>query len=131
MTEAEFIDAIDSSLMSRPSGEISAAIDVAAQISDNAVLMVVYELASTTDVGCSRYLAQVRDRSRSPVVALAADVAEAFLRGEGFPDEYREGLLSAARATPGLFNALALIELVDPRKAAECEEIRSSWSDER
>lgn len=130
MSEKEFIDSIDGSLAFRSEVEWRSAIEAAGAISDNALLMVVYELATgtTRDEERIRFLLEMQRKSYRTLVQSGIEIACSVIKGMPSDRSRLLDLIAHARSSRGSYNALALAELADPSLSRECDSIRKSWS---
>ena len=131
MSEIEFIEAIDASFSFDTDEEYEAAARAACKISDNAVLMVGYELASgsshaSLDVNL-RLLRIMTSERPTPVVIAAIPVIEALLKDEKVQPNSLERLLGACREHSNAWNGLCIAECADESLETLCDEIRKRW----
>jgi hypothetical protein len=132
MTEREFIEAIDFSFNFDKNSEYEEATRLACSISDNAVLMVGYELAtlsSHASTAVALRLLKIMEYERAtPVILAALPVIEALIKKEKPQQEDIQKLLEACRQHDNAWNGLGIVECADKALAEECDEIRASWS---
>jgi hypothetical protein len=132
MTENEFIEAIDFSFHFDKDSEYEEATRLACSISDNAVLMVGYELATlsshaSTEVGL-RLLQIMKSERPTPVILAAIPVVDALIKKRKVQQEEVQRLLEACQNHDNAWNGLGIVECADHALAGECDKIRDSWS---
>ncbi len=129
MSEVEFIDAIDASFRPLSDRERESAIEIALSISNNSVLMVVYELVTETGDAerGRRELETISRRTDSAVVQASVRVARPIIEGGHADARDVAALLAEAERSPGSFNALAIAQSADPSLAERCSGIADHW----
>jgi hypothetical protein len=131
MTESEFIDAIDASFHFDTDDEYEKATRIACDISDNAVLMIGYEIATQSSYASMevnlRLLQIIKDRRPTTVILAALPVIEALLKNEIVQTEDTQRLLEACRQRGNAWNGLGILECVDDSLKEICQEIRETW----
>jgi hypothetical protein len=130
MDEFEFIDAIDASFNFDTDEEYEEVAQMACEISDNAVLMVGYELATQSSHASMevnlRLLKIIKDTRPTPVVLAALPVIEALLMKDKLPAEYIQRLLDACKQHDNAWNGLGILECADEDLEEICNQIRES-----
>ncbi len=131
MEEAEFIEAIDGNFLFDTDREYEEAARVGCSISDNAALMVGYEIASggspagrELNLGLLEILARERP---TPIVLAAVPVIRSLLKGEAVPGEDTLRLLAACREHSNAWSGLGIVLCADESLDQECESIMESW----
>jgi len=129
--EVAFIEEIDAAFPFEDLEEARRVVSRGAALSDNAALMVGYELASAhPDVSVSNrlsLLAQLSGERPSQLVLAAEPVIEALVRGQAPRSNAARSLLEACRSTPGAHNALNLVADCSPELSVAAEAVRASW----
>lgn len=130
MTEVEFYEAIDASLSFDTDEEYEHATRVACSISDNAVLMIGYEIATLSshasldiNLGMLRIM---RDERPTHVILAALPVIESLLRNGSASSEEVQILLAACKQHGDAWAGLGIVECADETLEEICEEIRST-----
>jgi hypothetical protein len=131
MDEAEFIDAIDGNFLFDTDHEYEDAARIACKISDNAALMVGYELARggsiappEVNLAVLDVLAEERD---SAVVQAAVPVVRSLLAKESAAPQDVRKLLAACKEHSSAWSGLGIVLCADESLEPECEEIMSRW----
>ncbi len=131
MKEVDFIDTIDGNFLFDTDHEYEEAARVACKISDNAALMVGYELARggslaplELNLGLLEILAQERP---TPVVLAAVPVVRSLLGKKPVPAEDTRRLLSACRDHTSAWSGLGIVLCADESLEPECETIMAGW----
>lgn len=131
MPEVEFIDAIDGNFLFDTDHEYEEAARVACKISDNAALMVGYELArggSIAPLELNLAVLEILARERAtPVVLAAVPVVRALLEKRPVPAEDTGRLVSACREHTAAWSGLGIVLCADEGLEPECEEIMAKW----
>lgn len=126
--EIAFIESIDARFPYRDESARREVVRIGAALSDNAALMVAYELASApSEVSTQLRLDLLDDlvaQRPSALVVAAAPVVRALILDERPSTEAADGLLRECRATPGVFNALNILAECSPAHAEHAEAIR-------
>jgi hypothetical protein len=131
MTEVEFIKAIDESFYFDTDGEHEVAAQVGCSISDNAALMIGYELA----IGASHASPEANSRildifakdRPTPVILAAIPVIRSLLQSEPAAKEDTLRLLSACREHSNAWCGLGIVLCADVSLEKECEQIMEGW----
>ncbi len=131
MTENEFIEALDASFSFDTNEEYEDATRIACSISDNAALMVGYEIAThssaaslETNLGLLRIM---KDERPTPVILAALPVIESLLKNEEPSSQEVQILLEACRRHGNAWTGLGIVETADETLEGVCDEIRSGW----
>ncbi len=131
LSEIEFIKAIDEAFYFDTDREYEEVARVGCSISDNAVLMVGYQLASgashaspETNLRILDILAQERP---TPVVLASIPVVRSLLDGAPVAEEDTRRLLDACRENGDAMCGLGIVLCADLGKEQECEEILAAW----
>jgi hypothetical protein len=131
MEEFDFIDEIDGNFMFDTDHEYEEAARVACRISDNAALMVGYELARggslaplEVNLAVLDILAQER---ATPVVLAAVPVVKSLLEKKPVAAEDTRRLLSACREHESAWSGLGIVLCADESLEQECETIMAGW----
>jgi hypothetical protein len=131
MTEIEFIEAIDARFFFDTNEEYEHVTRIACSLSDNAVLMIGYELATLsshasleTNLGLLQIM---KDKRPTPVILAALPVIESLLKKEKATSRDMQVLFEAVRRHGSAWNGLGIVECADERSKEACEEIRASW----
>nr|WDE41604.1 hypothetical protein [uncultured bacterium] len=131
MTEVEFINAIDCLLNFNTKEEYEEATRIACFISDNAALMVGYELVSLSShasLEINLGLLDIMRHERPTTVVLSAiPVIESLLKHEEPTSESVQMLLKASKEHGNAWNGLGIVECADESLEKSCEEIRQEW----
>jgi hypothetical protein len=131
MPEVEFIDAIDGNFLFDTDHEYEEAARVACKISDNAALMVGYELArggSIAPLELNLALLDILAQERgTPVVLAAVPVVRALLETKPVPPEDTRRLVSACREHTSAWSGLGIVLCADESLEPVCEEIMAKW----
>ncbi len=131
MEEAEFIKAIDDSFYFETEEEYEEAVRVGCSISDNAALMIGYELAtgaSHASHETNLRLLDILKRERpTPVILAAIPVIRSLLEQEAAAKEDILRLLSACREHANAWNGLGIVLCADGSLEQECENIMAGW----
>ena len=130
MTEVEFIEAIDSYFSFDKDEEYEEATQIACLISDNAALMVGYELAtrsSHASLELNLRLLDIMKKERpSDVVLAAIPVVRSILKDEQPSSESIQKLLFESKNS-NTWNGLGIVECADELLADVCNTIRDEW----
>ncbi len=131
MEEVEFIDAIDGNFLFDTDHEYEEAARVACDISDNAALMVGYELARGGSIAPLELNLAVLDilaqERATPVVLAAVPVVRALLEKRPVPPEDARKLLSACREHGSAWSGLGIVLCADESLEPECDAIMAEW----
>lgn len=131
MGEIEFIEAIDCAFHFNTDGEYEKVTRIACSISDNAVLMVGYELASISSHASIevnlRLLDIMREERPSAVVLAAIPVIESLVKHEQASQDSVNELLIACKEHGDAWNGLGIVECADESLEETCEKIRQDW----
>jgi hypothetical protein len=134
MTEVEFIKAIDDSFYFDSDGEYEEAAHVGCSISDNATLMVGYELATGASHASPeanlRILEIFAQERPTPVVLAAIPVIRSLLQSEPAAKEDTLRLLAACREHSDAWCGLSIVLCADVSLEKECERIMEGWRGE-
>lgn len=127
-TEIEFIDSIDARFPFENEIAATAIASKGAAISDNAALMVGYELATASGgwhaaLRLSLLDRLLRERPTNAVQA-AAPVIESLIRGATPPERAVRRLIEYCRNDRGCYNALGILSLCSKEFEKEAEKIR-------
>jgi hypothetical protein len=131
MTEAEFIEAVDGNFLFDTDHEYEEATRVGCALSDNAALMVGYEIASggslagrDLNLGLLEILARERP---TPVVLAAVPVLKSIVQEQPVPKEDTRRLLDACREHSSAWSGLGIVLCADESLEPECESIMDAW----
>ena len=131
MEEAEFIRAVDVGFCYNTDQAYEDVTRLGCTISDNAALMVGYELASGgshADLEVNLRLLGIMERERpTPVILAAVPVVRSLLKGEPVAKEDVLRLLDACRGHGNAWNGLGIVLCADPGLDQECERIMDGW----
>lgn len=131
MVEFDFIDAIDGNFLFDTDHEYEEAARVACKISDNAALMVGYELArggSLAPLELNLGLLDILTQERpTPVVLAAVPVVRSLLEKKPVPEGDTQRLLSACREHTSAWSGLGIVLCADERLEQECDAIMAAW----
>jgi len=134
MEEAEFIKAIDAGFIYDTDREYEEVTRLGCSISDNAALMVGYELAtggSHASLEVNLGLLDIMERERpTPVILAAVPVVRSLLKEEPVAKEATLRLLGACKEHSGAWNGLGIVLCADPGLDQECERIMDNWRGE-
>jgi len=129
--EIEFIDSIGASFPFENEGEARTLISKGAAISDNAALMIGYELATMTLGQHTAVRLALLDTLliARPTEALkvAAPVIRCLIRGATLPERTVGPLIEYCRNNKGCYNALGLLSLGSEELEKEAERISDTW----
>lgn len=131
MTETEFIEALDASFSFDTDEERENATRMACSISDNAVLMVGYEVATHSSAASLEanlnLLRIMKDVRPTPVILAALPVIENLLRNAEPSLQEVQALLEACRRQGNAWTGLGIVETANETLTEVCDEIRSGW----
>lgn len=131
MEEVEFIKAIDADFYFETEEEYEEAAHVGCSISDNAALMIGYELATGASFASHEVnlrLLDIMERERpSPVILAAVTVVRSLLEREPVAKEDALRLLTACREHSNAWNGLGIVLCADRSLEPECERIMAGW----
>jgi hypothetical protein len=131
MTEVEFIEALDASFSFDTDEEYENATRIACSISDNAVLMVGYEIATRSSAASLKtnldLLRIMKDERPTPVIIAALPVIERLLKNEEPSSQEVQILLEACRRHGNAWIGLGIVEMADETLEGGCDEIRSGY----
>ncbi len=134
MTEYEFIEEIDDNFIFDENREYEEAARAGAAISDNAALMVAYELARGGSIAPKEVnlsLLDILEKDRpTPVVLAAVPVVKRLLEGRPAEKESVDRLLAACKEHTGAWSGLGILlcadESLEPEIDAIMERYRSA-----
>jgi hypothetical protein len=130
MTEMEFIEAIDALFFFDTDEEYEEATRIACSISDNAALMVGYELATLSSHASQevnlRLLQIMMSERPTPIVLAAIPVIQSLLKNEVASPEEVYKLLDLCRQERA-WNGLGIVECADEALEQTCREIYEEW----
>lgn len=131
MDEFEFIEEIDDNFMFDTDQEYEAAAHIGCSISDNAALMVGYELAkggSLASPEVNLQLLDILERERpTPVVLAAIPVVKALLEKRSADREAVARLLSACNEHSSAWSGLGIVLCADESLEPEVDAIMARW----
>ncbi len=134
MTESEFIQAIDEHFYFETDREYEEIARLACSISDNAALMVGYQIAigaSHASPECNLGMLDIfRQERPTPVILASIPVIRSILDGEPVPKEDTLRLLEVCREHPGTWCGLGIVLCSDVSLEQECNRIMSGWRGE-
>jgi hypothetical protein len=127
----DFIDAIDECFSFDNEEVARAIVSRGAEMSDNAALMVGYELASEPpgqygSVRLSLLEQLLRERPTEAVKA-AAPVIESLIKDATPPERAVRLLLDYCRENKGSYNALNILSLCSEKFEKEADNVRAAW----
>ncbi len=135
MDEADFIRAIHENFFFPTDREYEEVARVGCRISDNAALMVGYELAtgaSHASPEANLRLLEIMEQERpTPVVLAAIPVIRSLLEQEPVARERTLRLLDACREHSNAWSGLGIVLCADPGLDQECEKVMAAWRGER
>ncbi len=131
MEEVEFIQAVDAGFLFNTDAEYEEVTRLGCSISDNAALMVGYELAtgaSHASLEVNLRLLEIMERERpTPVILAAVPVVRSLLREEPVAKEDTLRLLGACKEHSSAWNGLGIVLCAAPGLEEECERIMDGW----
>lgn len=131
MDEVEFIKAVDEQFYFETGAEYEEAARVGCSISDNAALMIGYQLATGASFASHEInlaLLDILKRDRpTPVVLAAIPIVRSILEQEPVSKEDTLRLLDACREHPNAWNGLGIVLCADGDLEQECENIMAAW----
>lgn len=131
MNEGEFIKAIDEHFYFETDREYEEIARMGCSISDNAALMVGYQLAigaSHASPECNLGILDILKQERPTAVVLAAiPVIKSLLGGEPVAQEDTFRLLDACREHSNAWCGLGIVLCGDVNLEQECERIMAGW----
>jgi hypothetical protein len=131
MSEFEFIEEIDDNFFFDTDEEYEEAARIGCAISDNAALMVGYELAkggSLASPEVNAALLGILERERpTPVVLASIPVVKSLLEGKPPDPEGVSRLLAACDAHSSAWSGLGIVLCADDRLEPEVETIMARW----
>lgn len=131
MNEGEFIKAIDEHFYFETDREYEEIARMGCSISDNAALMVGYQLAigasHASPEGNLGILDILKQERPTPVVLAAIPVIKSLLNGEPVAQEDTLRLLDACRGHSNAWCGLGVVLCSDVSLEQECESIMAGW----
>jgi hypothetical protein len=131
LNEIEFVKAIDESFYFESDREYEEVARVGCSISDNAALMVGYQLATGAShaslEGNLRILDIFAQERPTPVVLASIPVVRSLLNGEAVAQEDTRRLLDACREHSNAVCGLGIVLCADLNLEQECENIMVAW----
>jgi hypothetical protein len=131
MEEFDFVEEIDDNFIFDTDMEYEEAARVGCSISDNAALMVGYELAkggSLAGPEVNQRILDILEQERpTPVVLAAIPVIKALLDGKPADPEGVDRLLAACAGHSSAWSGLGIVLCADADKEAEVEAIMARW----
>ncbi len=131
MTEYEFVEEIDDNFIFDTDQEYEEAARVGCAISDNAALMVGYELAKGGSIASRETnlaLLDIMSGARpTPVVLAAVPVVKALLEGKPADKESVAGLLAACREHTGAWSGLGIVLCADESLEPEVDAVMARY----
>ena len=131
LSELEFIKTLDAGFYFDTDREYEEIARMGCSISDNAALMVGYQLASGTSHASPeanlRLLDILAQERPTPVVLASIPVVRSLLQGEPASDEDTHRLLDACREHSSAACGLGIVLCADLGRERECEDIMASW----
>jgi len=131
VNEEEFIKAIDDHFYFETDREYEEIARLGCSISDNAALMVGYQLAtgaSHASPECNLGILGILERERpTPIVLAAIPVIKSLLDGEPVAREDTLRLLDACRGHSNAWCGLGIVLCGDVSLEQECERIMAGW----
>jgi hypothetical protein len=131
MNEYEFIEEIDDNFIFDTDLEYEEAARVGGAISDNAALMVGYELAKGGSLAAPEVnlrLLEVLEGARpTPVVLAAIPVVKALLEGRSAEKKDVDKLLAACGEHSSAWSGLGIVLCADPSLEPEVDAIMARW----
>lgn len=131
MTEGEFIKAIDEGVSFAADEDFEEAALVGCAISDNAALMVGYQLAAGefyVNSETNLRILEIFEKERpTPVVLAAIPVIKSLLNEEPVPGEETRKLLDACKEHGNAWCGLGIVLCADIGLEQECEQIMTGW----
>lgn len=131
MAEMEFIEAIDASFFFNSDEEYEKATRIACSISDNAVLMVGYELATLSSHASQevdfRLLEIMMSERPTPIVLASIPVIRSLLKYEVASPDDVNNLLQLCREHGSAWNGLGIVECANESLGQMCKEIFAEW----
>ncbi|MGL1933316.1 MAG: hypothetical protein OCC45_16400 [Desulfotalea sp.] len=128
ISELNFIEEIDANFKFDSDNEYEEATRIACTISDNAVLMIGYELSSLSSYASLelniKLLKIIKEQRKTPIVHAALPVIESLLKKEKVKKEMTQKLLNEYRKNNHVWNALCILECIDNSFEEQCEKIR-------
>ena len=131
MTEIEFINALDHSFRFTKKDEhiFLSMIQIACSWSENAALMAGFMLAigEGSKNRRLRLLNYLSSCYPSSIMRAIHPIIHALIRSRPVSSADIVHVLGMAKGIPGVYNALCIIHLADPRREAEINEIITRW----
>lgn len=131
MNEGEFIKTIDEHFYFETDREYEEIARLGCSISDNAALMVGYQIAigaSHASPECNLGILDIFRKERpTPVVLAAIPVIQSLLDGEPVSPQDTLRLLDACRGNSNAWCGLGIVLCADASLEKECEQIMSGW----
>ena len=131
MSEIEFIKAINDKFYFDADREYEEVARMACSISDNAALMVGYQLASGASHASPEANLRILDifaqERPTPVVLASIPVVRSLLNGEPVAQEDTRRLLDACRKHSNAACGLGIVLCADVSQEQECERIMAAW----
>jgi hypothetical protein len=131
MTEYEFIEEIDDNFLFDEEREYEEAARAGAAISDNAALMVGYELAKGGSLASRETNLKLLDilaaERPTPVVLSSIPVVKALLEGRPADKEDVSKLLAACREHTSAWSGLGIVLCADDALETEVDAIMARW----
>jgi len=133
MTEYEFIEEIaDNFLFDKPE-EYEEAMRIGAKISDNAALMIGYEMAKGDSFAGPEINSKILDilaqERPTPVVLAAIPIIRELMDGKQANKEDAAKLLAACKENKGAWSGLSIVLCADDSLESEVDALMVQWSE--
>ncbi|MCL2102975.1 MAG: hypothetical protein FWH25_02950 [Syntrophorhabdaceae bacterium] len=134
MTEYEFIEEIADNFLFDTPEEYEEAMRAGAKISDNAALMVGYEMAKGDSFAGpelnSKILDIMEQERPTPVVLAAVPIIRELMDGKPSNKEDAAKLLAACKEHPGAWSGLSIVLCADESLEQEVNDLMALWSEQ-
>ena len=128
MMEVEFIEAIDASVSFEDEEECEKIVRIGSRISDNAALMIGYELVADTGFVeiRLRLLDQLQHERQIPLIRAAVPVINALIREIPVDKDALEQFFEYCKSNR-CYTGLGIVSIADKEKDRECDMIIEQW----
>jgi len=133
MTEYEFIEEIADNFIFDKESEYEDAMRVGAKISDNAALIVGYEMAKGDSFAGPELNSKILDilaqERPTPVVLAAVPIIRELMNGKPANKEDAAKLLATCKEHPGAWSGLSIVLCADDSLDSEVDALIAQWNE--
>jgi len=133
MTEYEFIEEIADNFLFDNDSEYEEAMRIGAKISDNAALMVGYEMAKGDSFAGPEINSKILDilaqERPTPVVLAAIPIIRELMDGKPANTEDAAKLLAVCKENPGAWSGLSIVLCADESLESEVDALMALWNE--